>query len=49
MIILSIIIWILLSLSILGGIITLVEVIRDWWRGDKINGGYPHPINKFLR
>jgi hypothetical protein len=45
MIILSIIIWILLSLGILGGIITLVEAIRDWWRGDKFDGGSIMPFH----
>ena len=45
MIIIAIIFWIIIGGAALGTIITLVKAFRDWWRGDKFDGGSIMPFH----
>ena len=48
MVLLTIIVWVFISLTILGGVITLIKIIKEWWNGNTGSGNLPDTLNKFL-
>lgn len=43
-IILAILFWAFIGLAVMGGIITFVRIIKNWWKGNSFDGGLPGPL-----
>ena len=39
MILIAIIFWVIIILATIGGVITFVRIIKDWWNGKSNSGG----------